>query len=567
MSGRPKRQRRAPQFFGELLSHEEVELRERQRQKPSEEPPAEQLAQYDEEAERSEPEEEESPAKRRRGGGGSGRRRAVAPTAGRDTIFAARAALHACPELLDLILEPDGLRSITLLARDAASLAIALCARTDDCAEVWRQLARQTNAGDRVGDNMPAAGALEVVKAAVAADPARFRSICQTSAKKEYRLSDSDLARLVHTTRPNPHYRSSAPMKLFCALDCMLLAHAKYGSEAGVEAARQKAQHAADKAKATATDKVTRRRDGMHGLLADLGLDPARFRYQHSVREYVDHGRGDPAAIAEAIKQQEDVARAREQRRKALLQRLEQEGLAAEMRSTDAMRYLNSIGGAAPGAAPKKKGKGGGGGGSSGAGTSGAASAAGVAPAVAAPTAAAAAGAAAEAPEGVDTELEAVVQAIKQEAAARAARAARSARIMQLLQAEGLGAYTYSKAVQRFISMGAGTEELALEDARTAHAKVAAAQAVAQAAAANAASKAAAAQQAARTAAAAQAALAALAPPRPGGGGAARARGGAHAAQAKCTRCGKNTPSPACPAHCCGACCADSSCRRHRRGG
>ena len=45
------------------------------------------------------------------------------------------------PQCADLILKQDSLRCVTLLARDAASLAIALCARAEDAGVMWRQLA------------------------------------------------------------------------------------------------------------------------------------------------------------------------------------------------------------------------------------------------------------------------------------------------------------------------------------------------------------------------------------------------------------------------------------------
>ena len=44
-----------------------------------------------------------------------------------------------CPT--DALLEPDGLRTISLVARDAAALAAALGARTQEMAQLWHQLA------------------------------------------------------------------------------------------------------------------------------------------------------------------------------------------------------------------------------------------------------------------------------------------------------------------------------------------------------------------------------------------------------------------------------------------
>lgn len=47
------------------------------------------------------------------------------------------------PQPPDALLEPDGLRTISLVARDAAHLASALCARTSDMRDLWTQLARR----------------------------------------------------------------------------------------------------------------------------------------------------------------------------------------------------------------------------------------------------------------------------------------------------------------------------------------------------------------------------------------------------------------------------------------
>ena len=55
--------------------------------------------------------------------------------------------------LSDALLEPDGLRPVTLVARDAAHLAAALGARAADMADLWCQLAR------RVDPRLAASGA------------------------------------------------------------------------------------------------------------------------------------------------------------------------------------------------------------------------------------------------------------------------------------------------------------------------------------------------------------------------------------------------------------------------
>lgn len=51
---------------------------------------------------------------------------------------------------------------MTLLARDAASLAIALCAGGEDMGEMWRQLARACEGGGAVTHITPPAEVLQV---------------------------------------------------------------------------------------------------------------------------------------------------------------------------------------------------------------------------------------------------------------------------------------------------------------------------------------------------------------------------------------------------------------------
>lgn len=134
-------------------------------------------------------------------------------------------------------MEPDGLRTVTLLARDVASLATALCAPAADMGAAWAALAAAHQDGfdgtteqggwrgylgvclaaaaaaaaaaatAAQGRSMPhqhtfarpaprarpRPAALEVVKGAVAADSACLQRITKTAAKADYRLSDKDL--------------------------------------------------------------------------------------------------------------------------------------------------------------------------------------------------------------------------------------------------------------------------------------------------------------------------------------------------------------------------------------
>ena len=140
-----------------------------------------------------------------------------------------------------MILQQDGLRTPTLLARDAANLAAALCASTQQMDGAWRVIAARGAGGEGFAGttaegewkwvwrgwvvaqhrgkrgrvccrhSMPLCAAhrlfeciqpipltlpaaLEAAKAAVKGDPARSQRCTTTTAKQDYRLSDKDLA-------------------------------------------------------------------------------------------------------------------------------------------------------------------------------------------------------------------------------------------------------------------------------------------------------------------------------------------------------------------------------------
>ncbi|PRW58115.1 hypothetical protein C2E21_2814 [Chlorella sorokiniana] len=231
MSGRPQRQRHAPQRFGTFASaaqaedleapsepsEEEQETAPRRRGKapaagrrrrasPSED--------EEEQEEQSEEESEAEPPPRKRGRkqaaaadddseegsdeDSSGEEEAVAaparqarrqprfvppppkePRSGSDML----GLLFACPALIDALLEPDGLRPVTLVARDAAHLAAALGARTADMSDLWCQLARRVDPRLASGGAaMTLPQALQVVQRAVRADPARHQRLRTTDA-------------------------------------------------------------------------------------------------------------------------------------------------------------------------------------------------------------------------------------------------------------------------------------------------------------------------------------------------------------------------------------------------
>ena len=66
------------------------------------------------------------------------------------------------------------------------------------------------------------------------------RMITATTAKKLLLLKDEDLDKLVCQIKPNPNYRSAAPMRLFALADCLTQSCKKYGGNIeGIQEARR----------------------------------------------------------------------------------------------------------------------------------------------------------------------------------------------------------------------------------------------------------------------------------------------------------------------------------------
>lgn len=61
--------------------------------------------------------------------------------------------------------------------------------------------------------------------------PDRYRYITKTRARSEYRIKESDLARLRCHEVGNPHYKKSAPMQLYLQQQVQNLARVKYGHD------------------------------------------------------------------------------------------------------------------------------------------------------------------------------------------------------------------------------------------------------------------------------------------------------------------------------------------------
>ncbi|PRW57826.1 hypothetical protein C2E21_3531 [Chlorella sorokiniana] len=442
-SSRPRRERKAPERFGAFNqlsdSEEEAPLRPRPAAKrrrqalDAEDSDAsgqegsadEQMAdsRSGSEDEGAESEGEAPPPKRQRGGGGGSKGKGKVAAAAAPSLKPYvpappaqpvprsdfLATMHACPRLMEMFLEKDdGLRSVTLVARDAANLCTALCARGADAAELWRTLAYTAVDGQRYSAVTPVQEALAAVKAAVKADPARWQRITKTAAMKEFRLTDKDLGGMSYTTRRNPIFWNSAPTKMYTRLDCLVAAHKKHGSVQAIQAAATRSRATADKRKATLAGGEEARREEVEAALEAAGLSFKKYQRKKPVKAFVKRGVGTAAGVAAAFKREIDNAAAYAKRQAELLKRLQEEGLSLPW---DASYYAIL------------------------AGTSG---------------------------QSVDD----YVAGLKAAKAAKEARAQREASITAALQREGLSGFLHSVAVSEHIHMGAPSEAEALATCR-----------------------------------------------------------------------------------------------------
>ncbi|KAL4420792.1 hypothetical protein ABPG75_010448 [Micractinium tetrahymenae] len=388
MPGRPRRKHTAPQRFGTFASEqaaeqetseEEAPTRRRRRQLSEDEgekaaPSARRkkarkaaaTPDFDEEDQGSEAaeggsssegeedsEEEQVPAARRRGGGAKRTRTAgkAAPAAAKPYVPAPPAEprsrgdmlslLFACPALIDALLEPDGLRTITLVARDAASLAAALGARTPEMAQLWHQLARRCDPAFSVAGSTEEA--LEVAQRAIRADPAHRERLNKSAAQRDYRLSQKDLSGMEFTTRPNPISYRAPPVKMYNKLDVLAVAHRRYGSAAGLHAAAQVAAAKSAKAKETRGRNVQQRREEMAAALEEEGmegLESYRHRTNKQIQAFIKHGTGTADGIVAAMRAEEENAKHRVQREAELRVKLHEAKVYGRLQSAAAQSYI-----------------------------------------------------------------------------------------------------------------------------------------------------------------------------------------------------------------------------------
>ncbi|KAL4452671.1 hypothetical protein ABPG75_008333 [Micractinium tetrahymenae] len=368
---RPQRQHKAPQRFGTFASEKQAARQKRRRQREDDEeqkggseaerpPPRKKAAKRKAAAVTEEEEEEEEDS-----GSGSedesseeeeeqrapARRRArkaapfvppppAEPRSRSDML----SLLFACPALIDALLEPDGLRTITLVARDAAHLATSLCARTTDMAGLWQQLARRCD--PRLPGNAIASDALAVVRRAILADPARSQTLNTTTAESEYRVTRKELQGLSYSTRYSQSFWAST-VKMFSKLDVLAIAHRKWGHIAVLEEQRAAARERSARAKEARQGKAAQREKEMAKALTRAGLEGPKSRRhgrlgRRQIKAYLKRGEGDVAAIVDAIKKENDRVDGQQKRRTDLLRA---EGLADKMWGTEARSFIEGTGG------------------------------------------------------------------------------------------------------------------------------------------------------------------------------------------------------------------------------
>ncbi|KAL4452675.1 hypothetical protein ABPG75_008337 [Micractinium tetrahymenae] len=250
--------------------------------------------------------------------------------------------LFACPALIDALLEPDGLRTITLVARDAAHLATSLCARTGEMAGLWQQLARRCD--PRLPGNAIASDALAVVRRAILADPARSQTLNTTTAESEYRVTRKELQGLSYSTRYSQSFWAST-VKMFSKLDVLAIAHRKWGHIAVLEEQRAAARERSARAKEARQGKAAQREKEMAKALTRAGLEGPKSRRhgrlgRRQIKAYLKRGEGDVAVIVDAIKKENDRVEGQQKRRTEMLTRLRAEGLNDQLWSNTAQCYI-----------------------------------------------------------------------------------------------------------------------------------------------------------------------------------------------------------------------------------
>ncbi|PSC74321.1 hypothetical protein C2E20_2762 [Micractinium conductrix] len=458
---RSKRDRKAPERLGAFASAPEAEeLEEPQRKRVAAaaaasaaaaeldsqcEQPGGEAA--DEEEEGSEEEEEDSGSDDERESSGENEMAATAarrPAKRRRTAAAAKpyvpappaeprsrgdmlSLLFACPALIDALLEADGLRTISLVARDAANLAAALGARGAEAAPLWRQMAC------RCQPDLSADANAEQERAAILrgirGDIARKEVVNKSTAQGEFRLTQKELGALPFTTRRNMWFGATAPdVKMYNKLEVLAVAHRKFGCAAGLASAKAAAGgRAAESSEARQARKIQQeaRRRELDAALRAVGLTSQHSHelrdHKPQIKAFIKRNRGSVAGILELYEQQRQAAeaaaalraadyKARLKRREKLMGSLFMANLTSERERPPALAFVSG--------------------------------------------------------EGSQSVAE-VVATLRADKAARQAKAERAERVKQLLAAEGLEGYRGRvPSVAAFENSGVGSAEAAVAETR-----------------------------------------------------------------------------------------------------
>lgn len=208
--------------------------------------------------------------------------------------YAALEALASIPPLAAALAETDSLNYTHEVARDVASLAVALAAPLSDMRPVWAALAEEDlDAGleevvDKVKQHVR-------ISRAVAADHS-FAQLCARDACKSFCLRPADLQRLTFTRGTN---KDGWEMHLYLMSSVRSVARDRHGTAAAMHATQARNAAVAAKAMATrranAMDKPARLQQ-MRARLTALGLNATQISRTGKVwRPWSTRGRASEA--------------------------------------------------------------------------------------------------------------------------------------------------------------------------------------------------------------------------------------------------------------------------------
>ncbi|KAI3437664.1 hypothetical protein D9Q98_000114 [Chlorella vulgaris] len=286
--------------------------------------------------------------------------------------------LAAAPSLIDVLLQEDSVRCLTLVVRDVINLSLA--AGGGVCLEpVWDALAvrirrQQAEAAAEAAACEPAAdiepepagaepprkrrrkgrkaadpSSLEIVQAAVAADPARTTQVKRNESMWQMQLSQRSVQGL-ETSKG--HYG----VKLCSELSIRELAHRKHGDEASMEASKAAALARCLQARETQERRRqaarSQRLEELQLRLAESGLPASiaarlddRLADNWPLYCYVEYGGSRSLSdILEPLIAAQRERSSREERQRVLNARLEEEGLLGWFRGTWRYRSFVSCG-------------------------------------------------------------------------------------------------------------------------------------------------------------------------------------------------------------------------------